>query len=60
MKSPEVLIRRGHEVGIRVRALWERWRRWEYRYEVLVFGVIGFLLLVFLWFLFTGTVARRH
>lgn len=54
------LSRSAHQVSARVFAFWARWRRWEYRYEAVWFAIIGLLLLIYAWILFTGSVARRH
>lgn len=60
LSTPDWLSRSAHQVSARVAALWARWRRWEYRHEAVWFAIIGLLLLIYAWILFTGSVARRH
>lgn len=54
------LSRLFQRASVQVSELRERWRRWEHRYDVIWFAIIGLLLLIYAWFLFTGSIARRH
>ena len=60
LSVPEWVRRPVHRATAQVAALWDRWRRWEYRYEALFFVIIVLLLLIYAWVLFTGSIARRH
>lgn len=56
----DLLLSWQHRVSLRAAALRARWKRWDRPQDMVWLMIVGLLVLLWIWVLWTAPIARRH